>query len=59
MSVTVVGKEKDIRQLKATDIILSIDVDGLDEGEHRVPISIDHPEGVSVEGEIDDIVIEI
>ena len=59
MSITVVGNEKDVSKLKIEDIQLTIDVKDLAEGEHQVPITIEAPENIEVEGEMEQIQIEI
>src|SRR5699024_6726783 len=59
MSLTVTGDEKDINGLNVDDFKLSIDVEGLDKGEHRLPVFIEHPEEVTVDGEVNEVVIEI
>ncbi|WP_430789173.1 CdaR family protein [Virgibacillus flavescens] len=59
MSVTVAGSEKDISDLTAEDIQLTADVEGLEEGEHQVPIIIQGPENVQVVPEVKEVTIEI
>lgn len=59
ISITVVGNEKDVSALKAEDFRAFIDVRGLDEGEHQVPITIDGPDGITVEGNPKQATIEI
>lgn len=45
-SVSVTGKLSDLNSLKASDIQVSINVDGLEEGEHTAPIQIKTPANV-------------
>lgn len=59
LSVTVAGAEKDISELKAEDIQLLVDVTGLEEGEHKVPITIQGPENVTVTAEMEEVTVEI
>ncbi|WP_028785031.1 YbbR-like domain-containing protein [Thalassobacillus devorans] len=49
IAVTVYGSEADITNLEAKDIQAVIDVEGLDAGEHEVPIEITGPENTSFE----------
>ncbi|MFD2043366.1 YbbR-like domain-containing protein [Ornithinibacillus salinisoli] len=59
MSITIVGNEQDVNNLSAEDFRIAIDVEGLDEGEHRVPVTIEGPENISIESEFEEVVIEI
>ncbi|MUK89323.1 hypothetical protein GMD78_13170 [Ornithinibacillus sp. L9] len=59
MSITVVGNEQDVSNLSADDFRLAIDVEGLDEGEHRVPVLIEGPDNITIDGEYEEILIEI
>ncbi|SET81719.1 YbbR domain-containing protein [Oceanobacillus limi] len=58
-SITITGNEQDVRELSAEDFRVSVDLAGLSEGEHRVPITIDGPEGITIESEIEEVLIEI
>ncbi|GGB35491.1 hypothetical protein F3157_18010 [Virgibacillus dakarensis] len=59
MDVTVNGKQEDIDKLKNEDIKLSVNADGLGEGEHQVPVMIEGPEGNEYTGEFEEVTIEI
>lgn len=59
ISVTVAGSEKEISDLTAEDIQLIVDAEGLEEGEHQVPITIQGPENVQVVPEVKEVTIEI
>src|SRR5690625_1497271 len=59
MKVTIIGKDKDISQLTADDFQLSINLEGLGEGEHRVPVSIEGPDNVKASTEYEEVEIEI
>lgn len=59
MKMTIIGKDKDISQLTADDFQLSIDVEGLGEGEHRVPVSIEGPDNIKASTEYEEVAIEI
>ncbi|SEA83276.1 YbbR domain-containing protein [Thalassobacillus cyri] len=49
IAVTVYGNEADINNLKSEDIQAVIDVEGLEAGEHEVPIEVTGPENTSFE----------
>ncbi|MBR7797196.1 MAG: CdaR family protein [Bacillota bacterium] len=59
LDITVTGNQADIAKLKADDFQASINVEGLDVGEHDVPITIEGPDGVTVEAEFEQATIEI
>ncbi|WP_404450918.1 hypothetical protein LG329_11300 [Virgibacillus necropolis] len=59
MNVVVAGSEKSISELKAEDIQLVVDAEGLGVGEHQVPITIQGPEDVTVKAEMEKVTIEI
>lgn len=59
MSVTVTGSEKSISELTAEDIELLINTKDLGDGEHKVPITIQGPENVTVTAEIKEVTIDI
>lgn len=53
------GESEDIQELKASDFNISIDVSGLNEGEHNVPIKVSGPDQVDWELEQSTIRIKI
>jgi len=59
MSVTVEGNEKSVREAKANDFQLSIDLKGLNEGEHNVPVSINGPDNVEYSAEYEQVTVDI
>ncbi|WP_284141597.1 MULTISPECIES: CdaR family protein [unclassified Virgibacillus] len=59
MDITVSGKAQDVGKLTANDFKASIDVAGLDVGRHRVPVQINGPDNITIDGEYDDVTIEI
>lgn len=59
MEVTVAGKPDEISELKLEDITLSIDISGLSEGTHDVPVLIEGPKGIKITGEYEEISIVI
>lgn len=59
VDVTAVGNDKDVQELSAKDFKLSIDIGGLEKGEHKVPISIEGPEDIEASIEFEQITIEI
>ncbi|MEK4920518.1 CdaR family protein [Cytobacillus sp. FSL R5-0569] len=58
-SLKVSGNEKDMNSLSKGDFILSIDVSGLDPGEHEVNIQLDAPLGVESQLESETATINI
>lgn len=59
MSVILKGNDALVKEVDTEDIELSIDVNGLEIGEHHIPVSIVGPDDVVVEVEIEEILIEI
>ncbi|TCP28812.1 YbbR domain-containing protein [Scopulibacillus darangshiensis] len=51
IDLTLTGAEDDMKQVSATDVGASIDVQGLENGEHRVPIKLIYPDGFKGETE--------
>ncbi|MEK5428322.1 CdaR family protein [Cytobacillus sp. FSL R7-0680] len=58
-SLKVSGNEKDMNSLSKGDFTLSIDVSGLDPGEHEVNIQLDAPPGVESQLESETAIINI
>lgn len=59
VSIKVVGNEKDVKELTEEDFRVFIDVEGLDEGEHQVPVSIEGPENVTYTTDLEQVKIEV
>ncbi len=59
VSIKVVGNEKDVKELTEEDFRVFIDVKGLDEGEHQVPVSIEGPENVTYTTDLERVTIEV
>src|SRR5699024_9747201 len=59
ISLTVVGNEEDVSVLKPEDFQVLINIGGLEEGEHTVPITIEAPDEINVEADVDEVVIEL
>lgn len=59
ISLTVIGSDKDVDDLTADDFRASIDIEGLEEGEHTVPVTVEPPDNVEIDGDAGDAVIEI
>lgn len=59
MTITVEGDETDISNLSSKDFRLYIDVSGLEEGKHQVPIILEGPDGITASSEITEVTIEI
>lgn len=58
-SIKVVGNEKDVKELKEGDFRVFIDVDGLEEGEHEVPVLVEGPDTVTYTTELKKVTIQI
>lgn len=61
MDITVTGDEELLRGLSRDDFRIIVDLDGLDEGEHQVPVTIDWEEidDVTVTPEFEEVTVEI
>lgn len=59
ISLTVVGNAKDVRRLKPEDFHVLINIEGLDEGEHTIPVTVESPDDIKVDGDVEDVVIEL
>ncbi|MEN2768881.1 CdaR family protein [Ornithinibacillus xuwenensis] len=59
ISISVTGNEQDVKELSAEDFRVFVDADGLDTGEHTVPITIEGPENVTYSANIKEVTIEI
>ncbi|WP_106495411.1 CdaR family protein [Lentibacillus sp. Marseille-P4043] len=59
MDVTASGKAEDVDKLTAEDITLTVNADGLNEGEHEASVTIDGPDGAKLTSEFEQITIEI
>src|SRR5699024_2564618 len=55
INISIEGNESAIREITKEDLRVLIDLEGLDEGEHRVPIEVEGPEKVTIKPEYDDI----
>src|SRR5699024_7015648 len=51
MDLTVTGNQRDVDRLTVDDFRAVIDVDGLDSGEHQVPVTVEGPDDVTYDGE--------
>lgn len=59
MSITVNGNQETVDQLTADDFEITVDAEGLGNGEHSVPVTIDGPEDIAYSPEFDQVTIEI
>lgn len=59
MSVTVTGKQAVVEDIKADDFNIVLDAEGLENGEHQVPVTINGPENVTVKGVLQQATIVI
>jgi len=61
MNITITGSESDIGEITTGDLSASIDLSGLEPGEHVVPVTIEgpEPENISITGEYEEVTIEI
>lgn len=61
LDITVVGNQSDISELNKDDFRIIIDAEGLEPGEHQVPVTIEGPEAenMTISGELEEVTIEI
>ena len=59
MGITAVGDQAIVNELEVDDFRLFINLEDLEIGEHNVPISIEGPEDVAVDGEYEEATVEI
>lgn len=59
VDVIVTGDERTVKDLSAEDFDLQIDLSDLEEGEHRLPITIDGPDSVDIQLSNDEVVLRI
>ncbi|WP_337020575.1 CdaR family protein [Oceanobacillus massiliensis] len=61
VNITVTGNESEIREWTAEDFSASINLSGLEPGEHTVPVTINGPENenITITSELEEVRIEI
>ncbi|HLS09587.1 CdaR family protein [Lentibacillus sp.] len=59
MDLTVAGNQEDVSELAADDFTIFINAEGLEDGAHEVPVTIEGPDGIDVNGEFDQVTVEI
>lgn len=59
MNVTIVGNDEEVKAVSADDFQLYIDIEGLEKGEHEVPVTVEGPDDVTSTVEFEQITIEI
>ncbi|MEC5425824.1 CdaR family protein [Virgibacillus sp. C22-A2] len=59
MSLTVVGTEASVRELTADDFRIFINVSGLEEGQHSIPVFIEGPDDITTTVEFEEVTINI
>ena len=59
MDVTIVGSDEEVKDFSVDDFRLFIDVEGLEIGEHEIPVSIEGPDHVTSNVEFEQVTIEI
>ncbi|SFE18409.1 YbbR domain-containing protein [Lentibacillus persicus] len=59
MAITVTGNQEDVSSLSAEDFRAVIDAEGLSEGQHDIPLTIESPDSVEAEGEFEQVTAEI
>jgi len=59
MNVTFIGNDEEVKAISTDDIQLFIDIEGLEKGEHKVPVSIEGPVDVTSSVEFEKVTIEI
>jgi YbbR domain-containing protein len=59
MEVTAIGDQAIMTEFDADEIDLSINLEDLETGEHTVPITIEAPEDITIDGEYDEATVDI
>lgn len=59
IDVTAEGEEQDITDLTAENIRVFINAADLDEGEHKLPITIEGPDSIQLDGTIKNVAVEV
>ncbi|WP_099156741.1 CdaR family protein [Virgibacillus ndiopensis] len=59
MNITAVGNQQDVSKLSTDDFALSVNVEGLESGEHTIPVTIKGPENITYEGEFKEVTVRI
>lgn len=57
--VTAEGKKSNMTNLTVDDVRVWIDASGLEEGEHKIPITIEGPDSIHYDGALKDVTIEV
>lgn len=59
INLTVKGSDQDVKQLTKDDFQLTVDVGGLSEGTHRLPIKVEGPDSVDIDLDVKEVDIRI
>lgn len=59
ISITITGNDQDVKKLNADDFRVFINANGLDTGRRRVPLQVDGPNNITVDMDLDEVVVEI
>lgn len=59
INITIMGFPTDLADIDASDFQILVDLAGLEDGEHQLPLDIRGPTGLEFSSEIDEVTIEI
>lgn len=59
ITLNVTGNQADVGELTADEFNVLIDAAGLEDGEHDLPVTIESPENIDVNGEFEQVTVEI
>lgn len=59
INITIMGFPTDLADIDASDFQILVDLTGLEDGEHQLPLDIRGPTGLEFSSEIDEVTIEI
>jgi len=59
INLTAFGNNNDIKNLKADDFEVSIDIADLEEGKHTLPLTIESPNNIEIETKVNEVIVEL
>lgn len=59
MNINIVGNQSEVSKLTAKDFRAVVDADGLEDGQHQVPFTIEGPKNIEVKSQYEEVTIEI
>lgn len=59
IDITILGYQSDVTGMSASDFQLRVDLSGLEDGEHRLPLEVIGPTGLEFSPEMEEAIIEV